>query len=161
MCHFEGAERLRNLSLPNHKCSWKHLLHRQYHLAEVLASFEIALRRAAFRQGKTFTDDDLELLIRHQFENVIELLEIFRLGFQIIRYRETSRFPSFGQDRRRIRNSAEGAADGKQPAARRERLQALLINVAADHFEHHVLRFGWPPYRRRRSHLARAAIRRF
>ena len=84
----------------NHKdCGGYRLvvLHRQHHLAEVLAPFEIALRRAGFRQRKTFTDDDLELLIRHQFEDVIELLEIFRLGFQIIRYRETSRFTSFGQ----------------------------------------------------------------
>ena len=70
-------------------------LHGQHDFAEVIPSFEIALRRAGFRQRKTFADHHLKFLLRYEFENLVELFEIFRLGFQIIRYRKARRLTTF------------------------------------------------------------------
>src|SRR5215475_13372390 len=59
-------------------------LHRQHDFAEVLATFEIPLGGARFRQGKAFADHDLKLFLLDELQNLVELFEIFRLCLEII-----------------------------------------------------------------------------
>jgi hypothetical protein len=63
----------------------------------VFAPFEITLGGSCFRQWKAFANDDLKLVFGNELENIVELLEIRGLRFQIIGYRKSGGFASVGQ----------------------------------------------------------------
>src|SRR6185295_15973665 len=104
----------------------------------MIAPFEIALCRAGFRQRKTLVDDDLKLVLLHELQNLIELLEVFRLRLEIIGNREARRLAAVGKRRRSVGKRAKRAADGNQSAGGSQGLQTLLINFAADHFQYDI-----------------------
>jgi len=96
----------------------------------MLATLEIALGGAGFGHRK-LCRSRLELLLRHEFENFIQLLEICRFGLQIVRDRESAS-PC---DPRSNTGGESGIArkappmENRRPSA--ESLQTLLIDLAS------------------------------
>src|SRR5690349_18093436 len=113
-------------------------LQREHHFAEVFAAFEIALRGAGFRQRECLVDHHFKLSIADQLQNLVELFEVFGLVLQVVGDREACRFATFAQYRGFIRDRSKCAPNGNQPTSWRECLQALLVDLAADHLEHDI-----------------------
>ena len=66
--------------------------HHEYDLAEVAASFEVALRCPRFCQGKTPIDDHLKFLFLDEVEEVSQLAEVLWIRLEIVRNGEAGRF---------------------------------------------------------------------
>jgi hypothetical protein len=85
--------------------------HLEYDLAEVAASFEVALRCPRFRQGKTPIDDHVKFFFFHEVEEVDQLVEGRWFCLEIIRDGEVARLAPIGKSGRRVWDWTEGSPE--------------------------------------------------
>jgi hypothetical protein len=85
--------------------------HLEYNLAEVAASFEVALRCPRFRQGKTPIDDHLKFSFFDEIEKIGQLAKVSWFCLEIVRDREAARLAPIGKSGRRVWDWTEGSPE--------------------------------------------------